>query len=494
MDARRNVLGHLKHSFRPRPLGSPVLGRKQASTDTAGFESRHPPRRRLGRGPGVAVGQDAALAAGLARRFVTVGGIIQEVERAIDDGIRTARQWKPLAEGSPLAVSHGTRYPIVQGPMTRVSDTAAFARAVADGGALPFLALALMRGPEVRALLAEAATRLDGQPWGVGILGFVPPELRREQEGEIRAAPPFALIAGGRPDQARSLERDGIATISSRRPACCGSSWPTVRGGLCSKGAVWRPRRSPIELRLVGTGIRVLRSRRRNRGRGDSSSSPAAFTMPGRGSRRPSRASPREVGWACSSGRHTCHDRGRYRGQHSAAFQAEALRCSRTVCSRPARPQSAPDPFTETFEQERRSCSRTKGRPTVRAALEGLNAGRLRVASRGIGSAAGQLPLVALRAAPARGARTYMLGQAAVPGSGRLDRRLHTTSPRNAFYLERAARDRPAVPMGSPRFGRGDRRDGALVPGARMCDVSGEHPARWTRHRSPRRSLGLARL
>src|SRR5262249_40380948 len=133
--------------------------------------------------------------------------------RALDQGISQAREMSALAEGSPLASAHGTRFPIVQGPMTRVSDRAEFARAVAEGGALPFLALALMRAEEVGALLSEATPVLAGRSWGVGILGFVPPELRREQIAAILAArPPFALIAGGRPDQARELEREGIAT------------------------------------------------------------------------------------------------------------------------------------------------------------------------------------------------------------------------------------------------------------------------------------------
>src|SRR5213075_1662523 len=49
--------------------------------------------------------------------------------------------------------------------------------------------------------------------WGVGILGFVPPEIRQEQLQAIRThRPPFALIAGGRPDQARELENEGIPT------------------------------------------------------------------------------------------------------------------------------------------------------------------------------------------------------------------------------------------------------------------------------------------
>ena len=77
-----------------------------------------------------------------------------------------------IAEGAPLAVSHGTRYPIVQGPMTRVSDTAAFAASVAEAGALPFLALALMRAPEADKLVAETKARLGDRPWVLLLLAY----------------------------------------------------------------------------------------------------------------------------------------------------------------------------------------------------------------------------------------------------------------------------------------------------------------------------------
>ena len=78
---------------------------------------------------------------------------------------------------------------------------------------MPFLALALLREAEVRTLLRESARQLAGRPWGVGILGFVPPELRAEQLAVVREfRPQFALFAGGRPDQAAGLEREGIAT------------------------------------------------------------------------------------------------------------------------------------------------------------------------------------------------------------------------------------------------------------------------------------------
>ena len=127
--------------------------------------------------------------------------------------VERATRLRPLAKDAPLAKSHGTAYPLLQGPMTRVSDTAEFAEAVAAGGALPFLALALLRKAETAQLLINTKARLGTRPWGVGILGFVPTEIRAEQLEAIRAnKPPFALIAGGRPDQAHELEKLGIPT------------------------------------------------------------------------------------------------------------------------------------------------------------------------------------------------------------------------------------------------------------------------------------------
>ncbi len=175
---------------------------REAIVERAGWESEQKV---------LMLGQDAAFAASLAQRFRTVAGVLQAMRDAVRTHCENAERLRPLDENSAMARSHGTRYPILQGPMTRVSDVPEFAGRVAEEGALPFLALALMRGPEVEALLAETQIRLRNLPWGVGILGFVPAELREEQMEVVRKyRPPFALIAGGRPDQARTLESNGI--------------------------------------------------------------------------------------------------------------------------------------------------------------------------------------------------------------------------------------------------------------------------------------------
>ena len=161
----------------------------------------------------VPVGQDGAFAKPLADRFHTAGGVIHALKQAAAERVRLARQLEPLGADSPLASSHGTRYPLAQGPMTRVSDTPAFAAEVARAGGLPFMALSMMRGRQVRSVVEETASLVGDRPWGVGILGFVPQELREEQLAALDGTPPpFALIAGGRPSQAHALEARGTKT------------------------------------------------------------------------------------------------------------------------------------------------------------------------------------------------------------------------------------------------------------------------------------------
>jgi len=160
------------------------------------------------------LGQDASFARPLAERFRTASGIVRAIEKSIRESVAAAQNTRSLARGGPLAHVLGSEYPIAQGPMTRVSDRPEFAEAVARAGAVPFLALALKRGDEVRTLLRDTADRLAGRTWGVGILGFVDEDIRTEQLAAIaEVPPPVAIIAGGRPSQARPLESQGTRTF-----------------------------------------------------------------------------------------------------------------------------------------------------------------------------------------------------------------------------------------------------------------------------------------
>lgn len=205
---------------------------------------------RLGWGPGQVppLGQAGARATGWTRRHGSVRAVLTAVRESVARAPAAAVSAGLVGEASPLARSHGTALPLVQGPMTHVSDRAPFLAAVADAGALPMAAVSLLRGERLRDLLAETGRLMDGRPWGVGLLGFVDPALRDAQREAIRQArPPFAIIAGGRPEQAVTLEAAGVATYL-HVPS------PALLGGFLDGGA----RRFVFEGRECGGHIGPL--------------------------------------------------------------------------------------------------------------------------------------------------------------------------------------------------------------------------------------------
>ena len=173
--------------------------------------------RSLWQDPGNAllpIGQDVAFAAPWRKRFGSVGAVLRAIDAAIETHPAIAHRCQSIAEGAPLARAMGVRLPIIQGPMTRVSDTAEFALAVAADGALPMVAFAVLKGKPLEELLQRTAELLGGRPWGIGLLGFAPQELLDEQLAiAARFAPAYAIIAGGRPDQAVQLEQAGVPTF-----------------------------------------------------------------------------------------------------------------------------------------------------------------------------------------------------------------------------------------------------------------------------------------
>ncbi|HEY4457036.1 MAG TPA: SDR family NAD(P)-dependent oxidoreductase [Pseudonocardiaceae bacterium] len=158
------------------------------------------------------IGQDGFLAEVFAKRWHDVGGAVRALRAAMLDGGQAAIA--ALRPDAPMREVLGTASPVVQGPMTRVSDEPEFAATVADHGALPMIALALSTADQTRDVLLRTRDAVGGKPWGVGILGFAPEETRAAQLDVIKEIrPTHAIIAGGRPAQAAALEEAGIATF-----------------------------------------------------------------------------------------------------------------------------------------------------------------------------------------------------------------------------------------------------------------------------------------
>jgi acyl transferase domain-containing protein/NAD(P)H-dependent flavin oxidoreductase YrpB (nitropropane dioxygenase family)/NAD(P)-dependent dehydrogenase (short-subunit alcohol dehydrogenase family) len=383
---------------------------------------------RLGWGPldehAWPLGQDACFAAPLAARHRTAGRAIRALRAQVDAHVASAAALSPLRPGAPLARSHGTEYPIVQGPMTRVSDSAPFALRVAESGGLPLLALALMHAPEVESLLERTRDLLRDRPWGVGILGFVPLELRREQLEVVRRfRPPFALIAGGRAEQALSLEEDGIATyLHAPSPHLLelflerGARRFVFEGSECgghvgprSSFVLWETMIDTIlasdEARDDLADLHVLFAG----GVHDELSAAMVATLAAPLAERGAR-----VGVLLGTAYLFTED-ALATGAIVPGFQNTALGCARTILLETGPGHStrcAATPFGDVFDDERRRLA-AEGRPPAEAReeLERLNLGRLRIASKGIARRPDGLVEVASAEQLAGG--MYMMGQVA---------------------------------------------------------------------------------
>jgi acyl transferase domain-containing protein/NAD(P)H-dependent flavin oxidoreductase YrpB (nitropropane dioxygenase family)/NAD(P)-dependent dehydrogenase (short-subunit alcohol dehydrogenase family) len=409
------------------------------------------------------IGQEAASAASLARRFDRVAGVLAAFREAASSSVRAARIIKPLDEGSPLARTHGTRYPIVQGPMTRVSDRAAFALRVAEGGALPFLALALMRAAEVERLLDETRAALGARPWGVGILGFVPDDVRAEQLDAVRAAmPSVALIAGGRPDQALSLERVGIPTYlhvpspgllklfiesGARRfvfegRECGGHVGP--RGSF----ALWDAAVETLLGELPTSDIaacQVLFAGGIHDARSASMVAALAAPLAERGAK---------IGVLLGTAYLFTHE-AVATGAIIEGFQQQALACRHTLLlsSGPGHStRCAVTPFADQFARERqRLLDEARTSEEVHAALEALNLGRLRVATKGLRRSGnhvegGASALVGVTDVEQRADGMYMIGQVAAlrDSTCAIEDLHHDVSRAGSERLDRSMSVRPA--------------------------------------------------
>lgn len=415
------------------------------------------------------LGQDAAFARTLAQRYRTVGGIVQALRQSITQHIEMARRLQPLAEGSPLAQRHGTRYPIVQGPMTRVSDTAAFAESVAGNGALPFLALALLRRDDTEKLLRQTSERLAGRPWGAGILGFAPPEIRRQQTEAIRAIrPPFALIAGGRPDQARELENEGIPTyLHVPSPGLLslflrdGARRFVFEGRECgghvgprSSFVLWETMCELLLEHIAATGPNGVKPEELSvlfaGGIHDALSAAmvAALAAP---------LAERGVAVGVLIGTaYLFTEEAIATNAIVPRYQQEALRCQNSVLLETGPGHAIrciPTPYAETFEQEKRRLQTESRKPDeIREALEAMNVGRLRVASKGIDrSAAGADGPPRFQDVPdeeqfRRG--MYMIGQVASLRQGVVTmKQLHNDISTNSIPIVSAVSDENRTPQ-----------------------------------------------
>ncbi len=160
------------------------------------------------------VGQDICFAGDWHKKYGHMAAAFRAIDSAVDERWLQVENGISLLENTPLAQTLGTVLPLVQGPMARVSDCAAFASAVFQGGALPVMALSLLKGKALNALMENTGKALGDNPWGVGFLGFAPQVLLDEQLALAKKYHPrVAIIAGARPDQVATFERAAMVSF-----------------------------------------------------------------------------------------------------------------------------------------------------------------------------------------------------------------------------------------------------------------------------------------
>ncbi|GAA4535736.1 SDR family NAD(P)-dependent oxidoreductase [Amycolatopsis samaneae] len=383
------------------------------------------------RGPGAGragealpVGQDVFLATRFRDRWGTVAATVRGVREAIDAALRV--EGPVLGRNSPGARALGTALPVVQGPMTRVSDQAGFAAEVAAAGALPFLALALSGPGQTRELLERTRDALGTAPWGVGVLGFAPDEVKAAQLDVIREIrPSHAIIAGGRPAQTAALEEAGISTfLHVPSPGLlkqfleAGARKFVFEGAECgghvgprASFPLWEAQLGVLEDFLAGTpdaaaGLRVLFAGGVHDARSGAMVAAMAAPLTARGA-----AVGVLMGTAYLFTREAVDA-----GAVLPLFQRRLLAAERTDLLETApghATRCVRSPFTEEYEQTKRELAE-RGVPSRDAweRLEQLNVGRLRLASKGIERVGGELREVGEDRQLAEG--MFMAGEVAV--------------------------------------------------------------------------------
>src|SRR5262249_4000678 len=271
-------------------------------------------------------------------------------------------------------------------------------------------------------------------PWGAGILGFAPPEIRREQTEAIRAIrPPFALIAGGRPDQARELGKEGIPTyLHVPSPGLLslflrdGARRFVFEGRECgghvgrrSSFVLWETMCALLLEHLAATGANAVKAEELHVLFAGGIHDALSAAMVGALS-----APLAERGVAVGVLVGTAYLFTEEAVAASAIvprYQQEALSCQDTVLLETGPGHAIrciATPYAEAFEQEKRRLQAEGCNPNeIREALEALNVGRLRVASKGMDRPAnntnGSARFIAVEEEDQFRRGMYMIGQAA---------------------------------------------------------------------------------
>jgi malonyl CoA-acyl carrier protein transacylase len=175
----------------------------------------HPLNSQFTSGEVIPLGVEAAFASSFAERFGTcteqaMTAFMAEVRSACD----TAETKNACFLDSPVARELGVKYPFIQGAMSSITDSPAFAAAIADSGGLPTLALGLMDAQTLDNRLGRLPEIMGGRPYAVNVISLAENPFRETQLAWIKQhRPRFVWIAGGDLSPIKDLLQCGIGVV-----------------------------------------------------------------------------------------------------------------------------------------------------------------------------------------------------------------------------------------------------------------------------------------
>jgi len=172
-------------------------------------------RSSLGADELIPFGADAPFAAGFAERF---GKRADTALRSFAD--ETLRLWaeaparlEQFRNGS-AAAELGVDLPLIQGAMSWISDSPEFARAVAQAGALPTLAVGSRSRAELERDFGRLPEIMGHKPYSVNVLVLDENPRRAEQLQWLeQVRPPLVTVAAGEPSFAAGLRAKGMEVL-----------------------------------------------------------------------------------------------------------------------------------------------------------------------------------------------------------------------------------------------------------------------------------------
>ncbi|MGD9733058.1 MAG: nitronate monooxygenase, partial [Desulfamplus sp.] len=158
------------------------------------------------------IGQDGFFAKNFALISSNLKDMISGFFKDIGDQLNYVDSFDPMKPDSAMAKEHGTRLPLIQGPMANVSDNADFAAKVLEAGALPFFAVGSLPPALAENMIKRGAEKVP--VFGTGLVGIEAfnPAVEKHLEIVRKYKAPFALFAGGIPSQVIELEKAGTKT------------------------------------------------------------------------------------------------------------------------------------------------------------------------------------------------------------------------------------------------------------------------------------------